>query len=283
MRAVIRIGCFLALTLLGRAQSPKSVESLPEQGWIYKPFRGRFVEPASQGVRDCYFQASDGVRLNAWYLPAPPGRPTVLYFHGNGGSLSTMDRTLAEFRRADMGALLLDYRGYGLSGGRPSESGLYRDGLAAYEYCVRLGVPAEMLLIHGQSLGGGVASYVASRRASAGLILESTFTSFPAIAAKVCGGGLPGRLAYLAVQTQFPSKQRVASLKIPVLVIHGSQDELVPCSMGKALHQAAPASSRRLWIVDGAGHNNLRATAGQEYARHLGRFWSDVVAGKFSS
>ncbi len=90
MRAVIRVGCFLFLTLLARAQSPRSIESLPEQKWIYKPFKGRFLEPESIGVRDCYFQASDGVRLNAWFLPAPAGRPTVLYFHGNGGSLSTV-------------------------------------------------------------------------------------------------------------------------------------------------------------------------------------------------
>lgn len=279
---MIRMGCFLSLTLLGRAQPLRSAESLPEQGWIYKPFKGRFLEPASLGVRDCYFAASDGVRLNAWYLPAPPGRPTVLYFHGNGGSLSTMDRTLAEMKRCRFGALVVDYRGYGLSEGRPSEPGLYRDGLAAYDYCRKLGVPEDRLLVHGQSLGGGVATYVASQRACSGLILESTFTSFPAIAAKVCGGGLPGRLAFLAVHTQFPCKQRVSALKVPVFVIHGAQDELIPCSMGKALHAAASASSRRLWLVKGAGHNNVRATAGSEYAGQLEQFWSDLKSGKFS-
>lgn len=282
MRAVIRIGCFLFLTLWGRAQPPKSIESLPEQGWIYKPYKGRFLEPASVGARDCYFTASDGVRLNAWYLPAPPGGPTVLYFHGNGGSLSTMDRTLEQLKFAGFGALLLDYRGYGLSAGRPSEPGLYRDGLAAYDYCRQLGVAPELLMIHGQSLGGGVATYVASQRACRGLILESTFTSFPAIASKVCGGGIPGRLAYLAVHTQYPSKQRLAGLKIPVLVIHGSQDELIPCAMGKALYAAACPTARRLWVVDGAGHNNLRVMAGVEYARQLGLFWSDLRSGKFS-
>ena len=184
--------------------------------------------------------------MNAWYVPASPGRPTVLYFHGNGGSLSTMDRTLAEFKRADFGALLLDYRGYGLSGGKPSEPGLYRDGLAAYDYCRSLGIPVSRLIVHGQSLGGGVASYVASQRACAALVLESTFTSFPAVAAKVCGGGLPGRLAFLAVHTQFPSKVRLASVQAPVLVIHGEQDELIPCAMGRALYAAAPVAARRL-------------------------------------
>ncbi|MBX3168674.1 MAG: alpha/beta hydrolase [Candidatus Eremiobacteraeota bacterium] len=253
---------------------------MPEQAWIYKPFKGRFLEPASLGVRDCYFQASDGVRLNAWYLSAPAGQPTVLYFHGNGGSLSSMDRTLAEMKRARFGVLLVDYRGYGLSEGRPSEQGLYRDGLAAYDYCRELGVPVERLLIHGQSLGGGVATYVASRRACSGLILESTFTSFPAVASKVCGGGFPGRLAFLAVHTQFPNKQRVATLTIPVFVIHGARDELIPCSMGKALHAATRTG--RFWVVDGAGHNNLRSAARSEYARRLGQFWSDLKSGKFS-
>ena len=278
MRAITLMGCFLALTLFGRTEPSGSIEALPEQRWIYKPFRGRFLEPASLGVRDCYFRASDGVRLNAWYLPPPPGRPTVLYFHGNGGSLSTMDRTVAEMKQAGFGALLLDYRGYGLSGGRPSEPGLYRDGLAAYGYCRRLGVPAGKLLIHGQSLGGGVATYVASQRACAGLILESTFTSFPAVAARVCGGGLSGRLASVVIHTQFPSRQRLAGLKVPVLVIHGSQDELIPCSMGKSLYGAVSKGLRHLWVVEGAGHNNLRATAGKEYARRLRSFWFEVAS-----
>jgi fermentation-respiration switch protein FrsA (DUF1100 family) len=275
MRSVLRVACFLVLTLLSRALPLKDVEALPEQRWIYRPYKGRFLDPVTLGVRDCYFLASDGVRLNAWYLAAPSGQPTVLYFHGNGGSLSTMDRTLAEMKRARFGVLLVDYRGYGLSAGRPSEPGLYRDGLAAYEYCRKLGVPAERLLVHGQSLGGGVASYVVSQRACAGLILESTFTSFPEVAAKVCGGGISGRLAYLAVNTRFPTQRRLASLKIPLLVIHGEQDELIPCSMGRALYRAAPAQARRLWTVKGAGHNNLRATAGAEYAERLQAFWSD--------
>ena len=278
MRAVLRVGCFLVLTLVGRSQPPASVESLPEQRWIYKPFKGRSLDPATLdlGLRDCYFEASDGVRLNAWWMPAAAGRPTVLYFHGNGGSLSTMDRALGHLRKADFGALVLDYRGYGLSAGRPSEPGLYRDGLAAYDYLRKQGVPADRLLIQGQSLGGGVATYVAENRACAGLILESTFTSFPAVAARVCGGGIPGRLAYLAVHTQFPSKQRLAKIRVPVLVIHGLQDELIPCSMGKALHAALPKGQGELWLVPGAGHNNLRVTAGPEYSRRLARFWSQL-------
>jgi fermentation-respiration switch protein FrsA (DUF1100 family) len=280
MRAVLRVGCFLFLTLVGRSQPPTSVESLPEQRWIYRPFKGRSLDPDSLGLglRDCYFEASDGVRLNAWWMPAPAGRPTVLYFHGNGGSLSTMDQTFGHLRRANFGALVLDYRGYGLSAGRPSEPGLYRDGLAAYDYLRKQGVPAQRILLHGQSLGGGVASYVATQRDCAGLILESTFTSFPAVAAKVCGGGMPGRLAYLAVQTQFPSKQRLAGLRLPVLVIHGEEDELIPCSMGKALFAAIPKGQGQLWLVPGAGHNNLRATAGPEYSRRLAQFWTQLPA-----
>lgn len=284
MLAVLRIGCCLGLTLLARAQPPPSPENLPEQRWIYRPVKGRTLDPASLGLslRDCYFEAADGVRLNAWWLPAPSGSPTVLYFHGNGGSLSTMDRSLKEFSRARFGALVVDYRGYGLSQGRPSEEGLYQDGLAAYDYCVAQGVPTDHLLIHGQSLGGGVATYVAEHRACAGLVLESTYTSFPQVAAKVCGGGIPGRLATMALHTQFPSKQRLARCQVPTLVIHGHQDELIPCAMGRALYQAAPDGRRELWVVSGAGHNDLRAKAGAEYARRLARFWMDLRSGKFS-
>lgn len=267
-----------ALAPLTLAQPLTSLENLPEQRWIYKPSSGRLVAPAELGlgVQDCYFQASDGVKLNAWFMPAAPGQPTLLYFHGNGGSLSFMQSTFRHMSQAGFGALVVDYRGYGLSQGRPSEQGLYRDGLAAYRFLMQKGVRPDRLLIHGQSLGGGVATYVASRRACAGLILESTFSSFPAIAAKVCGGGWKGRLAGGLVRTQFPNQQRLASIRVPVLVIHGKADELIPWTMGQALYGALPQGRGRAWWVAGAGHNNLRAVAGAEYARRLRLFWATL-------
>lgn len=244
------------------------VEKLPEQKLIYHPHRGRSLNLATLGfkVEDIYFTTSDNLRLNAFWLPPPPGAPTVLYFHGNGGNLSGMQPSLTYFHRAGLGALIVDYRGYGLSQGHPSEQGLFKDARAAYQECLRRGVEAGRLIIHGQSLGGAVAVQLASEQPCAGLVLESTFTS-----AKDMARRLYGKVASMALRTRYSSLVTVTKIKCPLLVIHGDRDEMIPDSMGRALYAAAP-EPKKLWIVPGAGHNNLRVSAGEQYVEELRRF-----------
>ncbi|MBT9587220.1 alpha/beta hydrolase [bacterium] len=278
--AFLAFAALLSRYLQARPPHPdmSAVEQLPEQKLIYHPTRGRTLDPGSLGlgIKDLYFAAEDKVRLNAWWLPAPPGAPTVLYFHGNGGSLSGMQPTLTYFHRAGFGALLVDYRGYGLSQGYPSEAGLQKDARAAYQQCLKRGVKPQQLLIHGQSLGGAVAVQLASEKPCAGLILESTFTSAKDMARRLYGG-----VAAATLHTHYCSVTTVASLKVPVLVMHGDQDSMIPASMGRALFAAAP-QPKEFWMVKGADHNNLRVLAGPEYVERLRRFYARAKASAFS-
>lgn len=256
-----RILCLILLCLTCAGAEPL------EYRYLFHPKKGLSVQPDSTGlpVREIYFKTEDGVRLNGWWLPAPRGGATVLYFHGNGGNLANTLATLEIFHKSGFGALAIDYRGYGLSEGTPSEEGLFRDARAAYAECLRRGVRAQDLYIHGQSLGGAVAVQLASERPAAGLIVESSFTSAPAIGRK-----LYGELAR-AMVTRLSSVTRISRVKCPVLVIHGTADSLIPVEMGRELFRAAP-EPRWLWLVEGAEHNNVRRIAGERYGRRLQQF-----------
>lgn len=272
VRVVLRLALALLLGAPAGAKPPTGVEKLPEQGLIYHPHRGA-VDPKATGLplEDLSFTASDGVRLNAWWLPAPAGAPTVLYFHGNGGNLSGLSYTFHQFRQAGFGALAVDYRGYGRSEGYPSEQGLYKDARAAYEECLRRGVQPSQLLIHGQSLGGAVAVQLASEKPCAGLILESTFSSARAIAKR-----LYGQTAAALMVTRYDTQSTVKSVKCPLLVIHGTADDFIPPSMGKAIYRAANRP-KWLWLVPEANHNTVRVTAGSEFPERLVEFWRAVA------
>lgn len=271
MKRLLSLAFTLLLGAAARALPPTDIEKLPEQGLLYHPIRGP-VDPKATGLplQSLYFTASDGVRLNAWWLPAPPHAPTVLYFHGNGGNLSGLEHTFHQFHKAGFGALAVDYRGYGLSEGHPSEQGLYKDARAAYEACLERGVQPSRLLIHGQSLGGAVAVQLASERPCAGLVLESTFTNARAMAKR-----LYGQVAASLMVTRYNSETTVKKVASPVLVIHGSADDFIPPTMGKALFQAAPGP-KWLWLVPGAHHNSVRAAAGAGFPARLVEFWRAI-------
>jgi len=197
----------------------------------------------------------DGDTLAAFWLPAPGARHTVLFSHGNAEDIGDNLAFLEEMRRAGFSVLAYDYRGYGLSTGRPSERRAYRDAEAAFAHLTgALGVPPERVIIHGRSLGGGVSTALAARRPVAGLVLESTFTSIYAL--------VPGVRAF--PPDRFRSHARLRGVRAPVLVIHGTRDEVVPFAHGERLLAAAPGPKERLW-VEGAGHNDLLHVAGERY------------------
>jgi fermentation-respiration switch protein FrsA (DUF1100 family) len=197
----------------------------------------------------------DGDTLAAFWLPAPGARYTVLFSHGNAEDIGDNLGFLEEMRGAGFSVLAYDYRGYGLSTGRPSERRAYRDAEAAFAHLTgELGVPPERVIVHGRSLGGGVSTALAARRPVAGLVLESTFTSIYAL--------VPGVRAF--PPDRFRSHARIRGVRAPVLVIHGTRDEVVPFAHGERLLAAAPGPKQRLW-VKGAGHNDLLYVAGERY------------------
>lgn len=260
----------LLSALLLANSAPAAAQPEWERRIWFHPTRGKTPAPAGWQAIDV--PTSDGLHLNAWWRNPPQGAPTLLSFHGNGGNIEflTIRETVEEMH---WGGLLLDYRGYGESGGEPSEEGLFLDAQAAYEACRRRGVGVRRLLIHGQSLGGAVAVHLAALQPCAGLILESTFSS-----ARDMAVHLRGSAAAALIQTRFDSLAAARKLKCPTLVIHGDQDSLIPWQLGRRLFQAV-AARRSWWLVTGADHNNLRRTAGDAFAQHFRAFARSLSAG----
>ncbi len=209
---------------------------------------------------------ADGIRLHGWWRAADAGKFVTLYLHGNGFNVTTRAGQIRAITEAGSDVLVLDYRGYGKSGGTPSEGGVYLDADAGYEYVRGVEKP---VVIHGQSMGSAVAVELAVRRPCAGLVLESPFTSGREIAMRST------RLAFF-FPWGFDSRSRIACLHAPLLIMHGDRDNVVPYSMGKELFSAAP-DPKQFWTVSGGGHaNSLLAAAGEEYTARLKAFYAGL-------
>lgn len=252
-----------------------------ERALVYFPERDLPVTPAEAGLpyEDVTLRTEDGERLGAWWLPGPEaGAPLLLFCHGNAGNRAHRLDNLRLLHTAGFGVLIFDYRGYADSTGRPSEAGLVRDGMAAYNSLAERG-GGRPVYIFGRSLGAGVAAQVALRvereRPVAGLILEAAFTSVPALAGHLYP--LPG-LRHL-VRTRFDTLAAVQRLETPLLIIHGETDDLVPPAMGRRLHEAAATPRKTLRMVPGGGHNDAWLAAGSDYARWLRAFVQETAGG----
>lgn len=224
-----------------------------------------FMPPAGRYARTpeiLLLPREGGGVLAAVHLRKPDARYTVLYSHGNGEDLAQDMPFLRDLRDAGFSVLAYDYSGYGLSTGRPSEQAAYRDEDAAFDYLTRAaGVPADRIIVHGRSLGGGPAADLAARHHVAGLVLESTFTSV---------GGVFSRVRVLPFD-RFRTVDKLPRVTAPVLVIHGTADEVIPFAHGQRLRALARGSAREFW-VRGAGHNDLVSVAGEAYWRTLRDF-----------
>ena len=221
-------------------------------------------------IEDRWFSASDAVQLHGWWIPRRRALGTVLYCHGSSGSLGHQVGLLAVLRRLRVNLFAFDYRGYGRSQGEPSETGLFRDARAAWDHLVdKLAVPPREILLFGHSLGGAVAIDCALDRPAAGLVVESSFTQVRDMAR----ASHPGWPLHLVARNQFRSIHKVGRLSMPKLFIHGGADERVPAELGRRLYEAA-AEPRELYLVPGAGHNDVHELGGVRYLRRLARFRS---------
>ncbi len=237
------------------------------------PFAGHTPAEAGLDYRDVRLRTADGETLHGWWIPAARSDlPVLLFFHGNAGNREHRLHNLAGLHAAGISVLIFDYRGYGGSTGRPSEAGLIRDGEAAFDW-LRAEVGDRPIVIFGRSLGGAVAARVALSRPPAGLILESTFTRAPDMAGRVLP--LPG-VRYL-VRSRFDALAAVQTLRMPLLLIHGERDEIVPFAMGRRLLEAAVALDKTFHAVPGAHHNNTYVAAGPAYWQWLRGFLERVA------
>ncbi len=230
-------------------------------------------------VESAHFEAEDGVALHGWlsrpmrasegvWEPAEvPGDQVLLFFHGNAGNITHRYEILVQLAQLPLSVFLIDYRGYGKSAGSPNEAGLYRDAEAAWNVLTeRFGYRPDQIILYGESLGGGVASELATRKQAGGLILQSTFTSIPDMA-----GQLFPFAPRMLVRTKMASLDKVAEVDMPVLVIHSPIDEVVPFEMGEELYQAA-WEPKRFHKLPPIGHNEAYFAGGPPLLEAIGSF-----------
>jgi len=212
---------------------------------------------------------ANGERVHGWYIRAVsrPAIATVLYCHGNGGNLSNVAWVARDLAKLGFDTMVFDYRGYGRSEGRlTDEWGLYADTDAVYDHLVRVrGAPANRLVLYGQSLGTTAAIDVASRRPCGALIVESGLSSASDMGA-VSFPWLPRRLHFLA-RNRFESARKIAGVKCPVMVTHGTNDPVIPVDQGRKLYEAA-RDPKRLVIVEGGDHF-LFGSAGEKFVSRM--------------
>jgi fermentation-respiration switch protein FrsA (DUF1100 family) len=222
-------------------------------------------------AEDVWLHTPDGVRLHAWWVRQEGARLATLYLHGNAGNVTHRYRQIREITAAGSSILMLDYRSYGKSGGRPTEKGLYADAETAYRHLLETGYRAGQIVLHGESLGTAVALDVASRNPCAAVVLEAPFTSARDVARTV----LP-LLGPLLIWS-FDSVKKIGRIRAPLLFVQGDRDEIIPLRLGQNLFAAAP-EPKSFWIVEGAGHNDLPEMAGERYRQRLQSFYQRLPA-----
>jgi fermentation-respiration switch protein FrsA (DUF1100 family) len=237
---------------------------------------GEWSVQQSLGAKDITLRAADRTRLHAWWIPAPAEsgdspRLATLHLHGNGGNITHRGLSAQTIVSAGSSVLLLDYRGYGKSEGKPSEQGLYLDAESAYDWVVANGYTPKQIVIHGESLGTAVATYLATNRRSAGVILEAPFTSAKAVAGRVVPFIGP-----LFVQG-YDSMKRIKDIHVPLLIIHGDRDEVIAYEFGQELFRAAN-EPKSFWTIAGATHNDLHIRGRTEFPARLRVFYRSLLS-----
>lgn len=242
---------------------------------IYLPSRLLWRTPADSGLpyEDVFLTAEDGVRLHAWYLPAPAPRGTVLFFHGNAGNISHRVETAEMFHQWNLNTLLIDYRGFGQSQGRPSARGIGRDADAAWQFLTEVkGLPTNSIILFGRSLGAAVTGDLATRVDPAGAVLESGFTSLPDVGAAI----YPCYPIRWLARDRYPTLQNIPHLRCPVLIAHSREDELIPFSHGERLFKAAPEP--KFFLEMTGSHRHATTATGMSYTVAVESFIVEALA-----
>lgn len=230
------------------------------------------VTPASAGLEfdDIRLTADDGVGIHGWYIPGESTR-TILFFHGNGGDISHRLQTIQQLHSLGWSIFIIDYRGYGKSGGQTTEQGMYLDATAAWQYLTeKRGLESDDIVVQGRSLGGSVASWLAAEKQPAGLIVESSFTSVVDVARNFYWW-LP---VELMTRYKHPTQTHVAGVECPILIVHSRDDRLIPYQHGEALF--AVASEPKTMLTIRGGHNDSFSMDEENYLRGVRRFLTEL-------
>jgi len=229
-------------------------------------------ERASIPIDEVEFTISDGTRLVAWHSRPSDPRCTFLYFHGNAGNISDRVEVFEALASIGVAVFGVDYRGYGKSGGTPSEAGILADAEGAWAHLtLRLGAPANKVVLFGKSLGGACAIDLAYRVPAAGLVIQSSFTSVADLASRA----VPLFPAKWFLKSEMNNVMKIGAAKCPTLVVHSKDDEIVPFAHGVALFEAAPQPK---WFAEhhGVGHNDLIYAQRAEWLKELDEFLDHI-------
>lgn len=233
------------------------------------PSRELVTTPERLGMsyENVLFRTEDDIVLHGWFIPAENAKSTLLFFHGNAGNISHRLESIQIFHDLGLSVLIIDYRGYGNSEGRISEAGTYRDARAAWDYLVSTrGLNERNIILFGRSLGGAIAAQLATKVKAGALIVESTFSSTEALA-KTVYWYLPVRLL---ARIHYPTDKYISRVSCPVLVIHSTQDEIIPYRQGRQIFDLAPEPKRFLELH--GSHNEGFSLSRRDYIRGLDDF-----------
>ena len=223
-----------------------------EYASVFYPVHPLAADPADIGLpfEDVYLTAADGVRIHGWLVKSQEAKTTLIYLHGNAGNIGDRVGKIGLFHQINLNVLIIDYRGYGKSQGRPSEKGIYADAAAAYDYLKsRPDLKDQNIVVYGSSIGGAVAVDLALKKEIEGLIVDSSFTS-AADMAKTIYPFLPAFL----LKTKLDSIHKIGKVSAPKLFLHSPEDEIVPYALGRKLYGAAPQPKQFFEII--GGHND---------------------------
>jgi uncharacterized protein len=242
------------------------------QGFLEKtvvcfPQKEHDGRPADYGLaaRDLYFETEDKVRIHGWLFAADAQAPYLFWCHGNAGNISHRLDNIALLLERGINVFIFDYRGYGKSGGTLSEQGFYKDTLAAWEGLLRNGpVAPSRVILFGRSLGCAMALDLALKVPAAGLILESGFPHLGAMART----HYPFVLSEKFLSGRYDALSKISRLKMPLLMVHGTGDGIVPIDLGRRLFQAAP-EPKAFYEIPGADHNDTYLVGGEAYFEKL--------------
>lgn len=237
-----------------------------QPAFLYHPVREVNYNPGDIGLayEKIAFKSSDSLKLSGWWVPAEKARHTILFCHGNGGNIAHRLDSINIFNELGLNCFIFDYRGYGNSQGKPSEEGTYLDARAAYQWVTETrGIRPENVILFGRSLGGAVAANLAAQVQARGLILESTFTSYPDMGSKF----YPYMPVRLFAAFSYKTIDSVRNINVPLLVIHSRTDELVPFEFGLRLYDAANEPKEFLEIF--GCHNDGFLFTGDAYTQGL--------------
>ncbi len=241
-----------------------------EKGLIFHPDKGNdSITPDAYGIEydDVTFRTEDGLNLHGWFVPGKKSSPdvdlhTLLWFHGNAGNINhRLGNIKMLYERVPVNVFIIDYRQYGRSEGKISEKGTYIDAGAALAHLhSRKEINQEKIIFFGRSLGSAVAVELALKEKCRALILETPFTSILEMG-KTLYPFLP---VSLLLKTKYDSLSKIRNIKVPILIMHGDKDDLVPFEHGKRLYDIAN-EPKEFYTIPGAGHNDTHIVGGDEY------------------